>query len=412
MNNSLIKLAISGLSSLLFVIASLVVITTIGDLAALPTKRLTVQNSYLILMIVQLASLVTFTWLHRHFSSYVDNQMIWIFLSFMLLAYLSMTVLRLDYSNMILVIGWPIVLVALTYHQNQARRHLHMPLYLLNNSGDQERVTALGLSVTMIDHQAITKITTPGILLLSSDDLTSDQMPFDASASSKLRLISIERFMEDYEGRVRHFNLETVEKGHATRQLYQPFKRLSDILFSLSLLSLSLPLMVVIYAFIRLTSPGPAIFSQSRAGLNGKAFTIYKFRTMHLASEKQGQQFASLNDPRIIKGGHFMRRARFDELPQLWNVLKGDMSLIGPRPEQTNLNEALCAEIPHFAMRQMVRPGITGWAQVIQGYADDKNSSVIKLSYDLYYIKHYGPLIDLLVIIRTLTTIFTGFGSR
>ena len=206
--------------------------------------------------------------------------------------------------------------------------------------------------------------------------------------------------------------LEALAERAKTIHYYDPIKRLLEIIIAATLLIIVSPILLVTYLLIKIVSPGPAIFTQERVGLDCAIFTIFKFRTMHLDSEAKGAQFATKGDPRIIRFGAFLRKSRIDELPQLWNVLRGDMSLIGPRPEQKDLFESLCQEIPQFALRQLTRPGITGWAQVVQGYADDEDSSRIKLSHDLYYIKHSGPTLDILIITRTLTTILTGFGSR
>jgi lipopolysaccharide/colanic/teichoic acid biosynthesis glycosyltransferase len=165
-------------------------------------------------------------------------------------------------------------------------------------------------------------------------------------------------------------------------------------------------------AFVKLADPGRSIFVQERVGLNGHVFTMYKFRTMYSDAEEQGPAFAREDDPRFIKGGWFLRKSRLDEIPQLWNVLKGDMTLVGPRAEQVPFVERFRKAIPFYDHRHMVRPGITGWAQVNYGYADDQADTMEKLTYDLYYIKHMSPILDLRIFWKSVWTILTGFGAR
>ncbi|MFP3881981.1 MAG: sugar transferase [Actinomycetota bacterium] len=172
------------------------------------------------------------------------------------------------------------------------------------------------------------------------------------------------------------------------------------------------PLGLVVAAYVKIADPGFAIFRQKRVGLNGQIFTMYKFRTMYLDAESDGARFASKEDPRLIPGGSFLRRSRLDEIPQLWNVIKGDMSLVGPRAEQVPFVSEFRRQIPFYDHRHMVRPGITGWAQVNYGYADDEADTVEKLTYDLYYIKHMSPVMDLRILWKSIWTVLTGAGAR
>jgi lipopolysaccharide/colanic/teichoic acid biosynthesis glycosyltransferase len=169
---------------------------------------------------------------------------------------------------------------------------------------------------------------------------------------------------------------------------------------------------MLVAGYVKLSDPGFAVFKQPRVGLNGAVFTMYKFRTMYLNAEDAGPQFASEDDPRFIRGGSFLRRSRLDEIPQLWNVLRGDMTLVGPRAEQVSFVERFRRVIPFYDHRHMVRPGITGWAQVNYGYADDQADTVEKLTYDLYYIKHMSPILDLRIFWKSVWTVLTGAGAR
>jgi lipopolysaccharide/colanic/teichoic acid biosynthesis glycosyltransferase len=191
-----------------------------------------------------------------------------------------------------------------------------------------------------------------------------------------------------------------------------PGKRMFDALVT----ALSLPLWVAVGAmvalYIKLTSPGPVLFRQERIGHEGQPFTMYKFRTMDEDAEKDGPRFATEDDVRLSRGAPFLRKSRLDEIPQLWNVLKGDMSLVGPRAEQVPFVHAFRKQIPFYDHRHLVRPGITGWAQVNYGYADDQADTIEKLTYDLYYIKHMSPVMDLRVLWKSVWTVLTGAGAR
>jgi exopolysaccharide biosynthesis polyprenyl glycosylphosphotransferase len=193
---------------------------------------------------------------------------------------------------------------------------------------------------------------------------------------------------------------------------YDRIKRLLDLVVVIGLSPLWLPLAAAVGLAVRYDSKGPALFSQQRVGRDGQAFTLWKFRSMVHGLQAPGVHFAQADDPRITRVGRFLRRTRLDELPQLWNVLRGHMSLIGPRPEQAAFVREFAATIPSYPYRHLVRPGLTGWAQVQHGYADSADSTRIKLSYDLYYVAHYSLALDLLIAAKTVKTVFTGFGAR
>jgi lipopolysaccharide/colanic/teichoic acid biosynthesis glycosyltransferase len=188
-------------------------------------------------------------------------------------------------------------------------------------------------------------------------------------------------------------------------RLYILFRRLFDIVVSgigCMLFLLLIPLVWLGHRF----SPGPLLYRQRRVGKSGKIFHIIKFRSMIDDAEKlTGAVWASKADSRVTTLGRFLRRSRLDELPQFWNILKGEMSLIGPRPERPEFVERLSKEIPYYRIRHAVRPGITGWAQVRYPYGASVEDSVRKLQYDLYYIKHQGPYIDSLILLHTLRVI-------
>jgi lipopolysaccharide/colanic/teichoic acid biosynthesis glycosyltransferase len=193
---------------------------------------------------------------------------------------------------------------------------------------------------------------------------------------------------------------------------YDRAKRLLDLATVIALTPLWLPLAAGVALAVRFDSKGPALYSQPRVGRDGQVFTLWKFRSMVHGLQAPGVHFAQADDPRITRVGRVLRRSRLDELPQLFNVLLGHMSLIGPRPEQTAFVRDFAATIPSYPYRHLVRPGLTGWAQVQQGYADSADTTRIKLSYDLYYVAHYSLALDLLIAAKTVKTVCTGFGAR
>lgn len=191
---------------------------------------------------------------------------------------------------------------------------------------------------------------------------------------------------------------------------YYPYvKRVLDILLSLLALPIAIPIILIFAVIIKLETPGPAFFLQERVGLHGKYFKVIKLRSMGVNAEKNGAQWATKNDPRVTRVGAFIRKTRIDELPQLFNVLKGDMSLIGPRPERPMFTAQFNEEIPGFIDRLQVKPGITGWAQVNGGYDITPRE---KLELDRYYIDNMSFWLDLKIILKTIKVCITGDGAR
>ena len=191
--------------------------------------------------------------------------------------------------------------------------------------------------------------------------------------------------------------------------MYRKVKRIVDLPISIFLLLLILPICLIVCLFIILESSGNPIYIQERIGLNERRFKIYKLRSMYIDAEKNGHQWASKNDQRITKVGRFIRRTRIDELPQIINIIRGEMSFIGPRPERPEFITEFLKDIPNFNNRLAVRPGITGWAQVNGGYELTPKE---KLEYDIYYIQHESAKLDFIVLLKTIKVIFNGHGFR
>ncbi|SDC21678.1 exopolysaccharide biosynthesis polyprenyl glycosylphosphotransferase [Cupriavidus sp. YR651] len=229
---------------------------------------------------------------------------------------------------------------------------------------------------------------------------------------SHVRMYSVERVGEMLTGRVGLAHIdENFLDDYARHYLYGFAKRVLDLSAVLCLAPVALPASLLTALAIRLESPGPVLFRQTRVGLFGNPFTMLKFRSMGVQRDAPAQ-FASRLDPRITRVGRVIRKYRLDELPQLWNVLVGDMSLIGPRPEQVPMVDEFAETIPYYPYRHLVRPGLSGWAQVQQGYVGSHAETVTKLSYDLYYVKHCSFALDLLICVKTVRTLLTGYGAR
>jgi exopolysaccharide biosynthesis polyprenyl glycosylphosphotransferase len=199
--------------------------------------------------------------------------------------------------------------------------------------------------------------------------------------------------------------LDNLAKSH---RIYETIKRPAEFFLALVFLIAALPLFGLVALFIALTSPGPIIFSQTRVGKQGEQFKIYKFRTMSLDAEKNGPQWAAEKDTRVTPFGRFLRRSHLDEVPQLMNVVRGELSIIGPRPERPEFVEQLRAGIPYYDLRHLVKPGITGWAQVNYRYGASVEDAYEKLQYEVYYLKNRSLVLDFLIVLKTLKFFFSN----
>lgn len=200
--------------------------------------------------------------------------------------------------------------------------------------------------------------------------------------------------------------------GFNVKATQQAMRRLVSILVSFVGLTLCLPFLPFLMLAVRLSSAGPIFFRQTRVGLRGRPFQVIKFRTMRQDAEKNGAVWATRNDQRVTPIGRFMRKTRLDEIPQLWNVLRGDMGFVGPRPERPEFVQWLNSEIPYYELRHIIRPGLTGWAQVRYRYGATLEETRQKLEYDLYYVKHMSLGLDLLIMFETIKTILLRRGAQ
>jgi sugar transferase (PEP-CTERM system associated) len=244
-------------------------------------------------------------------------------------------------------------------------------------------------------------------------------MPIQELMACKLHGLQIVTGINFYEGLAGKVMVEKVNpswiifsEGFKIGRFNCLVKRLVDITISFSGLVLSSPISLLTALIIKLESPGPIFYLQERVGEKERLFKVIKFRSMRADAEKNGPVWANQNDNRVTRFGRFIRKARIDEIPQMWNVLKGEMSFVGPRPERPVFVEQLAAKIPYYSLRHNIKPGITGWAQICYPYAASEEDALRKLEYDLYYIKNISLRMDLGIIFMTAKTILFQRGAR
>jgi sugar transferase (PEP-CTERM system associated) len=245
------------------------------------------------------------------------------------------------------------------------------------------------------------------------------KLPMDTLLEMKLDGVTFDHLAslyEEYTGKIAVENLRPswliFSAGFHKTRFQQTLKRTIDATLAAVSLILSAPLMLLIAIAVRLNSPGPALYRQKRVGRQGRIFVIHKFRSMRADAEAHtGPVWSSPGDTRITALGRFLRRTRLDELPQLWNVLVGDMSLVGPRPERPEFVEELTREVPFYGQRHVVSPGVTGWAQVKYTYGATKEDALEKLQYDLFYIKHMSLSLDVFIVFKTIKTVMLRRGA-
>jgi lipopolysaccharide/colanic/teichoic acid biosynthesis glycosyltransferase len=331
---------------------------------------------------------------------------------------LALTVGRLEYARSQLIAGF--VLSVLWFYIVQAvvqwRQRLvigFLPFGVINTLPSLRRVDWVPLSLEGYDLSRLNAVAAD--LRVDLPDAWERKLTDFALAG--VPVFHIKHLMESLTGRVELEHLSENSFGTLVpNSSYLIVKQAADWLVALIALILLSPVFLLIAVGIRATSPGPALFCQRRIGFQGRPFTVYKFRTMRVPSEitscERTAAMTQDSDARVTRFGRLLRHTRLDELPQILNILRGEMSWIGPRPEVDVLSHWYEQKIPFYRYRHVVRPGISGWAQVMQGHVAEIEHVRSKLHYDFYYIKHFSPWIDVLIVVRTLRTMMTGFGSR
>ncbi|MCW8333626.1 sugar transferase [Vibrio paucivorans] len=326
----------------------------------------------------------------------------------------SIFLLRIDYSREVLIYGFALHL-AWMYTSTAVRAEQHKLRFSVIDNFDYSAINPrlARLTITPLVELNLSKVQ-DGLVVDLHKDLTAEQEKFVADCSiNNIPVFHSESIIEMVEGKVQTKHLSENAIGTLIpNPLYHTLKRIWESILIILSLPITLPVMLMTAILIKLESPGPAMFIQERVGQGGKSFRIYKFRSMTVKKDDSSDKFATQEQARVTKVGKVIRKVRIDELPQFFNVLKGEMSLIGPRPEQESFVKQFEQEIPFYGYRHMVKPGITGWAQTVQGYADDTDSTRNKLAHDLYYIKHLSFWLDMNIVLKTIRTILTGFGAK
>lgn len=334
--------------------------------------------------------------------------------------------LRGQPAERLLIVGTGVAAVSLARELFERRTELAVELIGFVDSDAAKIGTSSGAIAgavdiigTVNDIPAIVRASRVDRVVVSLADARG-KLNMDALLAMKLndgvRFDHLASVYEQYTGKIAVENLRPswmiFSEGFNKSDRLEAIKRLSDIVFAVVGLILASPLMLLVWFALRVGSSGPAIYSQVRVGKDGVPFTIHKFRSMRVDAEAvSGAVWARENDPRVTKLGRFLRRTRLDELPQLWNVLRGDMSFVGPRPERPEFIAQLTHNIPFYGQRHVVRPGLTGWAQVRHRYGSSVDDSQEKLQYELFYIKHMSFAFDLYIVLETVKTVLVRRGS-
>ncbi|WP_146492380.1 exopolysaccharide biosynthesis polyprenyl glycosylphosphotransferase [Vibrio sp. T20] len=321
---------------------------------------------------------------------------------------------RIDYSRPVIIHGFFISFLILYSLSMMLKDHRKLRLAAINNFDIQDFDSSRKIELYEVKEFVQLPSSHDGLVLDLHKELTIKQSKFVADCSiNSIPVFHSESIREMVDGKVQTSHLS--ENSIGTLQpnpIYSGLKRVWESILIIATFPITIPIMLITAIIIKIENQGPAIFIQERIGQGGRAFKIYKFRSMTVRAKNAKSKFATEEQARVTRIGKIIRKVRIDELPQFFNVLKGEMSLIGPRPEQESFVKQFEKEIPFYGYRHMVKPGITGWAQTVQGYADDTESTTEKLAHDLYYIKHLSFWLDMNIVIKTVRTMLTGFGAK
>ena len=362
------------------------------------------------------------TWLFRSITTYPGAEASTYILPVFSTAYGVLAIVlvlgRLDYSIPVLVAGYLISLLWFYWVMGVLRRRQSLRIGMVPMSTPYQLPEMTGVQWILIGLD--------GNELSGLDAVTADlrqDLPDEWDrkltdfALAGVPVYHFKHLIESLTGRVDLEHLSENSFGSLSPvSAYMTFKHFVDWVAAFVLLIILMPFFIIIATAIKVSSPGPALFNQTRIGYRGRPFRIYKFRSMRVSSgshcDNRTQAITQADDLRIFPLGRILRKSRLDELPQLINILKGEMSWIGPRPEVVVLSRWYETEIPFYRYRHIIRPGIAGWAQVSQGHVAEVDDVRSKLHYDFYYIKNYSLWIDVLITMRTIRTMVTGFGSK
>lgn len=320
---------------------------------------------------------------------------------------------RLAQPQKVLILGTPELAADLAEHADRTPDRRFELVGVVSDSGELPEPAVLG---TLRDLAEVVDAQTPDLIVLANTDAGAAVDRLLEASWRKFRVVGLSHFFEHAYGRVPLAHISPawfMSILHLRQRTYDGWsKRAFDVTIASIALVLTAPLFVAVAIAVRLSGK-PVLFKQTRLGERGKTFRMYKFRTMIRAGEPDGAaRWAEEADPRVTEVGRFLRRSRLDELPQLWNVIRGEMSVVGPRPERPEFVRLLEENVPYWNRRLLVKPGLTGWAQIRSGYAADCDATFEKLSYDLWYVRHRTLLLDLAICAKTFVTLVSGAGAR
>lgn len=344
------------------------------------------------------------------FAQFIAPQVLITYGAFALITY----ALHLNIPKHLLLVSYGVALVWLYIEYTFTFKYLRLKLGVIPGG----RYTQNILDINFIDARPLSLLKITGCRydgIVADLENVNDANTLRFLTQCALNHIPVYDAKQIYESLTGRVKIHHISENNIGSLLPSPTYELSKLVFDLFILlvtaPLTIPIALVTAVLIKMESPGPIIYTQTRIGRGNKPFTIYKFRSMRFDRQAK-EQFAGEDDPRITKVGKVIRKLRIDELPQFINILKGDMSLIGPRPEQPTFVQEYNDKIPFYAYRHIVKPGITGWAQVRHGYTANVNETQVKIEHDFYYIKNCSLTLDLIIAILTVRIIFTGFGAR
>ncbi|PMM44463.1 exopolysaccharide biosynthesis polyprenyl glycosylphosphotransferase [Vibrio breoganii] len=396
----------------LIIAMTYMLLTSPYDFGMLPK---TVENSIIICLIGYLVSANIIPRITRYLlverKYYILPVMTTVYAVIMALILLS----RFDYSRPVLIHGFFISILIFYTLSLLLKEERKLKLAAINNFNFQDLKANKNIQLEeLVDFGHLPNEEHDGLVVDLHKKLSVEQARFVADCSiNNIPVFHSESIREMVEGKVQTSHLSENAIGSLQpNPIYKGLKRVWESILIIATFPITIPMMLLTAVLIKIENPGPAIFIQERIGQGGKPFKIYKFRSMTVRPKGAESKFATEEQSRVTRVGKMIRKVRIDELPQFFNVIKGEMSLIGPRPEQESFVKQFEEEIPFYGYRHMVKPGITGWAQTVQGYTDDTESTTEKLSHDLYYIKHLSFWLDMNIVIKTIRTMLTGFGAK
>jgi lipopolysaccharide/colanic/teichoic acid biosynthesis glycosyltransferase len=321
--------------------------------------------------------------------------------------------LRIDYSRYIILTSF-VASLSWLYIACYIRSRHAVPVLAVVPGGSTKQIAHIkGANWLMLKSQRVALKGVEGVVADLHADLPEAWQRYIAKCIlAGIPVYDVKNIVESLTGRVEVEHLSENSFGSVLpSNLYLRLKRGIDLILALLLFPPFSLVIIAVAVAIKLDSPGPIFYSQKRMGYRARIFSIYKLRSM-VPEHSMDQHFTSDGDARITRVGHLLRKYRIDELPQILNVLRGDMSWFGPRPEAVELADWYSKEIPFYIYRHAVRPGLSGWAQVNQGNVANIDAASLKLQYDFFYIKNFSPVLDLVILMKTFKTILTGFGSK